>query len=147
MSYCTSDDLVKRLGDAGILYVADDDADNVASSDEREAAIDEAIRAAGAEIDGSLLPHVNLPIAGTNDWLRQRAIDLASEHLAERRGSHPPASLTNAAQRSRGWLEEVRLGTRRVPGLSYPSDRFDRETRHSSLPRVGNPTLPRERAR
>lgn len=139
MAYCDPEDVIDRLSGTGLVYVADDDADDVASQAEQSASLDHALAAAGAEIDAALAPHVALPLAASNPWLRQRAVDLAVEHLVERKGSGVPASLAAAAARSRIWLEAVRAGKLRVPGLAYPGDSFARERGALGLPRVANP--------
>lgn len=135
MSYCTRDDLISRLSVNGLLQVADDDEDGVSDL----AILDVAILSAAAEIDAALHPYIPLPFNGTNEWLRRRAVDLAVENLSERRGGDVPSSLARSAERSRQWLEQVRLGELRVPGLDYPSDRLPDEVRQAGLPRVANP--------
>lgn len=136
--YCERRDLADRLSETGLVYVADDDASQTAGAAEWSAAVDQAIRAASSEIDAAILPHADPP-SGVNEWLRQRAIDLAAEHLAERKGGQVPASLAGAALRARELLERVRLGTLRVPGLVYRHDRERDRTRGAGAPRVGNP--------
>lgn len=137
--YCERTDLRERLSETGLVYVADDDGDDEVSSAELAASLDRAIAAAGTEIDAALTPHVALPLTTIPAWLRQRAIDLAAEHLAERKGGAVPESLMKAAERSRQWLDAVRLGELRVPGLAYPLDTFAHEVRKHGLPRVANP--------
>lgn len=145
MPYCSRDDLTNRLSGTGLLFVADDDADDAVSEAEQAATLDQAISAAAAELDAALTPHVLLPLVESNEWLRHRAIDLAAEHLAERKGAAVPESLKTAAMRSREWLEKVRSGDLRVPGLTYPTDAHAREVRQLGLPRVSNPRPPDER--
>ena len=143
MAYCTRQDLIDRLSETGLLFVTDDDADEAASERERTASLDRAIVAAGVEIDAALLPHSDVPVTASNDWLTQRAIDLAIEHIAERKGSIVPASLAEAARRSRTWLDQVHRAQLRVPGLVYPADRFPDAVRRAGLPRLCNPDAPR----
>jgi phage gp36-like protein len=139
MGYCERRHLIERLSETGLLAVADDGGDDAAQSQELSASLDRAIAAASAEIDAAIAPWTTLPFAGASEWLRQRAIDLAAEHLAERKGAHVPASFQSAAARSRTWLEQVRLGEFRAPGLIYPADAFPIEQRRTGLPRVVNP--------
>lgn len=141
MSYCSREDLVNRLSGTGLLFVADDDADETASEAEKQATLDQAIAAAAVELDAALTPHVPLPLTTENEWLRRRAIDLAVEHLAERKGAAVPESLAKAAQRSRQWLEMVRQGELRVPGLAYPTDALEGAVRRLGLPRIANPQI------
>lgn len=140
MPYCTRQDLIDRLSATGLVYVADDDGDHEVSSDEEESAMDAALLAADAEIDAALLPFVMLPIAGNNEWLRHRAVDLAVERAIERKGQTVPPSLAEAARRSRQWLEKIRTGAMRVPGLEYTSDAPAEGTTSFGRPRVINPT-------
>lgn len=137
--YCTREDLANRLSSMGLITVADDDADGVVSESEQQASLDQAIAAAAAEIDAALAPHVPIPLTEANEWLKHRAIDLAAEHLAERKGAAVPTSLRDAATRSRNWLESVRTGQLRVPRLAYPADEQSSQVRQLGLPRVVNP--------
>lgn len=143
--YCQRKDLIDRLGETGVLFVSDDNADGVASVAEMTASLDAAIVAAAVEIDACLAPHLLLPLEIDNAWLRHRAIDLAVEHLAQRKGGSVPDSLIVAATRTRKWLDLVRGGELRVPGLEYPSDRFLDERRSAGLPRLCNPLPPKPR--
>lgn len=136
MSYCTREDVVRQLSERGLAYLVDDDGDDSASGAEL-AALDAAVESAAAEIDLALLPHVWLPLTTPNAWLRDRAVDLACERLAQRKGQSVPASLAAAARRSRVWLEQVRTGQIRPPGLDYAGD-ADPRRRFAGLPRVLN---------
>lgn len=140
MSYCTRQDLVDRLSAVGLAYLADDDDDGEVSGSEEERLLDAVIAAADAEIDLALWPHVDLPIE-SNDWVRDRAVDLASERLAERKGHAVPAGLWTAAARSRRWLDAVRRGEFRVPGLVYTVDGDEEGKRTLGRPRVVNPRV------
>lgn len=139
MSYCTRQDLIDRLGVQGLLYVADDDGDAWASEREQQMSLDPAIANADSQIDAALGAQVEVPVAQANEWLRHRAIDLALEHVLGNKGGPIPSAVALAADRSRRWLDEVRRGVFRVPGLVYPLDGEPRASRPSGLPRVGNP--------
>ena len=140
MSYCTQQDLIDRLSATGLVYVADDDGDQAVSGGEEGTALDAALASADAEIDAALLAFVTLPIAGANEWLRHRAVDLAVERAIERKGQTVPTSLMEAARRSRQWLEMIRTGAMRVPGLEYTSDASTDGVHSFGRPRVINPT-------
>jgi hypothetical protein len=118
MAYCTREDVIDRVSGAGLVYAADDDGDGVAGSLEL-LALDRSIEAASAEIDLAVAPFASIESATSNIWLKHRAVDLASERIAARKGQVVPTSLLEAARRSRQWLDEVRRGDRRVPGLAY----------------------------
>lgn len=143
MAYCTADDVIDRISAAGLVYVADDDGSGSVTADEESASVSAAISSASAEIDLALAPVALLPITASNEWLRHRAVDLAAERLAERKGQSVPFSLAEAAKRTRAWLEEVRTGRRRVPGLARPSA-ADGRSATEALPRVVNPAVPEE---
>jgi phage gp36-like protein len=136
MSYCTRQDVVRQLSERGLAYLLDDDGDGETSSGELEP-LDAAIESASAEIDLALRPHVHLPLVEPNVWLRDRGVDLAAERLAQRKGQDVPPSLAAAARRSRVWLEQVRTGQIRPPGLEYAAD-ADPRARLAGLPRVLN---------
>lgn len=140
MPYCGRQDVIDRLSASGVIYVTDDDGDNGDPSPDELAFIDQAIAACDAEIDAALLPYIPIPIDGSNEWLRHRDVDLAVERVIERKGQSVPSSLTEAAHRSRQWLEMVRKGEMRVPGLTYPSDSTTGMDAPIGLPRVVNPT-------
>ena len=145
MSYCSRTDLRARLSEVGIVYVADSDADGEAANNELATTSDKCIEESDTEINAALTPHFPasyLPISG-NDWLKYRAIDIAAERMAENGGGGVPASLVTAAQRSREWLELVRKGELRVPGLTYPVDGFLEERRKLGIPRSANPCCKR----
>lgn len=137
MSYCVARDVIDRLGETGLLYAADDDGDETTGASELTSAMGSALASADAEIDAALAPRASLPIEGRHDWLRDRAVDLAAERLASRKGGAIPASLADAAERTRRWLEEIRLGRRRVPGLPFSDDRL--EPIDVGRPRLANP--------
>jgi phage gp36-like protein len=140
MSYCSRQDIIDRLSASGVIYVVDDDGDNNTPSPDELAYIDQAIAACDAEIDAALLPYVSIPIDGFNEWLRHRDVDLAVERVIERKGQSVPSSLKEAADRSRRWLELIRKGEMRVPGLAYASDMSGEADSSLGQPRVVNPT-------
>lgn len=141
MSYCTRADIRARLSELGEVHVADDDGDQEVGTSEVTSAVTSAIDYATAEIDAALTPWFNSPFSITpaNDWLKFRAVDIACERLAGRRGDEIPPSLALAADRSRADLEKVRTGDFRVPGLNYPADGFRTERQQMGVPRAWNP--------
>lgn len=141
--YCSRDDLKRWLSDAGVVVVADDDADGSANENEL-GALDRAILSAGAEIDAALVLTFNVvPLpqddGSRNQWLKDRCIELAAEYVVSRRGSKVPKSIADRAARTREWLERVLSGEMRVPGLVYPIDQDDQIQRQMGLPRIVNP--------
>lgn len=140
MSYCTADDVEDRLSAVGVSYLVDDNASESVDASE-EGFIQSAIDAVATEIDGALGQFFTSPrTSGSgNEWLLHRCVDLAAERLCGRKGHKVPQSITDAATRSRDWLEEVRKGDRRVPGMTYPGDSDDLIRRTMGFPMVANP--------
>jgi len=139
MPYCSRQDIIDRLSAGGVIYVTDDEGDDGDPSPDELAFIDQAIAACDAEVDAALLPFVSLPIGTTNEWLRHRAVDLAVERVIERKGQSVPTSLMEAAKRTRQWLDLVRKGEMRVPGLAYSSDSDTVAEVSAGWPRIINP--------
>jgi hypothetical protein len=146
VAYCTAQNLIDYLSDAGVAYLTDDDGDGMVSPAEQTAAIDAAIAKAGADIDGALCMWFDaVPVTQENEWLRYRALALAAEYVCGRKGGAVPAAITEQAERARfdlGLTAEfggVRTGQLRVPGLTYPVDSEPEALRRFGLPRVGNP--------
>jgi hypothetical protein len=139
--YCTREDIEKRLTAVGLAYCADDDLDGVGEQDNVNAT-DEAIAAAGVEIDMALTTTFEtIPIQQTtrNEALRLWAVDIAAEYLSTRGGGAVVESLSIRAARARELLDQVAKGKMRVPGLTYPTDAWLTERRIAGRPRVANP--------
>ena len=140
-TYCSREDVTKRLSPTGLAYCADDDLDGVGEQDNVNAT-DEAIAAAGSEIDFALcqwFPVVPLPQTTRNETLRLWAVDLAVDYLATRRGGSINEAFSVRAAAVRENLSAVRKGSGRIPGLIYPTDQYEQERRNIGLPRVANP--------
>lgn len=144
MTYCTTDDLYARLGERGILFAADDDADGACSAGESSRAITASISAASNEIDAALAAHWTLPLAESCEWLLHRAVDLACEYLLQRRGAEVPRSIAEGASRTREWLEKVHAGSLVPPGLATALSQRD-SSPSRGLPRLSNPSLVHDR--
>lgn len=140
-NYCTRAQLESRLGDTGVLYVADDNQDGIASEAELVAALDAAIVSAGAEIDAALDQHLaTVPLSqddgSLNRWLRDRCLTLSTCYCYWRRSADLSDALQAELEQAREWLDMVRKGTLRVPGLAYPIDSFETERRQVGRPCV-----------
>lgn len=138
--YNKQQDVIDRLSETGVLYLADDASAGSVSAAVQER-IDDARRDAAAEVDAALAPWlVVVPFSqdedSLNPWLRARSIDLAAERLAERKGTVVAESITLAATRARELLEHVRTGRMRAPNVPYPVDSFDDAKRQIGRPRV-----------
>lgn len=130
--YCTDQDIIDRARLAGVLARCDDDASGSLSATERLHVTDSKLYAC-ATIDGYLANLFTLPISQTeaaeNQWLKDRAIALALEHLAGRGGGGIPQVVIDAAERARLDLVAVAAKRQRVPGLTYPVDSADETLR------------------
>jgi len=121
--YCTFTDVENRLTSQGVLYVADRDNTGTASGEEQTKYITPSIQYAGNLIDGYLAKQfgMNLPRDGANQWLRDRAIDIAAAKAAEVGGGKMTESMKDSMQYSISLLVQVADGGLRVPGLAYPT--------------------------
>lgn len=145
--YCTDQDIIDRARKAGVLARADDDASGALSATELTYVTDSKV-AACATIDGYLTPVIPLPLTqddgSLNQWLRDRAISLAVEHLCGRGGGGVPGSVTANADRARADLLLVSRKTTRVPSLTYPIDGTDETIRRAfGRPIAANPPVTR----
>lgn len=139
--YCTYLDVSNRLTEAGVTFCADTDQSGAVDPSESSAHVDTAIVYAGQEIDfavvnnrkGLILSSVR---AAGNAFLKQIAIDLASERLCTIGGMTTPDSISEAAARAREMLLRVENG-KDVPGLTYPLQSDGQHSR--SYPGVVNP--------
>lgn len=138
--YCTFTDVENRLTAQGVLYVADRDNTGTASSEEQTKYITPSIQYAGNLIDGYLAKQFgnNLPRDGANQWLRDRAIDIASAKATEVGGGQMTPSLKESMQYSISLLVQVADGQLRVPGLAYPTP--SNAPWITRTPQVVNPT-------
>lgn len=121
--YCTFTDVENRLTAQGILYVADRDNSGSASGTEETKYITPSIQYAGNLIDGYLAKQFggDLPRGDGNQWLRDRAIDIAAAQCVLVGGGKIPEDMAAAMKLSIEMLKQVASGDMRVPGLEYPS--------------------------
>ena len=127
MAYCNNADVIARLSQTGILYLADDDNDSILDANE-DAFVTSAINDASTEIDEALAPWFDDPRSCSgNAWLNAKCVDLACERICGRKGQTPPQHVSEAARIAREKLDLVRRARSapdglRVPGLVYPGD-------------------------
>lgn len=137
--YCSETDVQLRLTEAGVKNLVDRNRDGVVSPAEAANAIATAVTWAGTEIDAALTELMPVATArgSSNDWLRQRAIDLAAFRACSLGGRSVPDSLQSDSERSLVLLEEVRTGARMIPGLTYQLP-YDSPASTMRAPRVVN---------
>lgn len=121
--YCSFTDVENRLTAQGILYVADRDNSGTASGEEQTKYITPSIEYAGNLIDGYLAKQfgMNLPRGGGNQWLRDRAVDIAAAKAAEVGGGKVTEAMQASMSLTMTMLRQVADGDIRVPGLAYPA--------------------------
>lgn len=140
-TYCTNAQVMDRLSNTGLLFLVDDDDDDTYDSSESDH-VDDVIEESCAEIDSFLSQKFDLPLSTSNasaDWLRMASLNLVVERLFERKGGNIPSGIQIAAQRTRAYLERVREGTLRIPGMTYPEDEESiQERREFGFPLVSN---------
>jgi phage gp36-like protein len=137
--YCSTSDIQQRLTEAGVKNLADRNRDGSLSGTETTSSLTTAIGWAGTEIDAALteLMPISTARGAANDWLKQRAVDLASFRACSQGGRSVPESLRLDYERSLQLLEEVRTGSRMIPGLTYQLP-YDSPASTMRAPRVTN---------
>lgn len=148
-NYALRQDIIDRLSQVGVDYLADDDFDEETSEAEAVIGIDAPLRDVASMIDAALQPWMDVPISqdenDLNRRLRQLSIDLTAERVCSRRGHKVPQSLIDAAERARGDLDRIRDGDDKVPDLDYPEDGYSTQLRGSSRPIVARCLKPGHR--
>lgn len=136
--YCTVEQLIDRLTEAGAEFVADLDHDGELSDAEKSTYLLTAIQYAGNLIDAAVTRCIPLSTARNsgNAWLRDRCLDLAAARAAGHGGRTVPEQLDADRLHAEQQLDAVENG-RRVPGLVYPEPGLT--SRSSRVPRAANP--------
>lgn len=134
--YCSSGDVQKRLTTAGYKFCADGDYDGSVSTGETEDTIAPAIRYAGNLVDACVLKAgCEIPEArgAANEWLRDRAIDIAAYRVSTTGGRGIIQILKDDYDAAIALLKS----TTKIPGLefNYP---FNRPERSSHFPSAIN---------
>ena len=107
-AYCSQNDIINRLSADGVTYRIDD----VPPTDLGDVIVD-----ACSQIDEYLFAQYDPIKLATNDWVRERAADIAAFLLCERRGNPVPPGIAAKFDRTTEKLERVRLGITCVPNL------------------------------
>lgn len=118
MEYCNSEDVRKRLSTAGYKFAADRDRSGVVSTTEIADTITPAIEYAGNLIDACVLRVGCQPAAARgsgNQWLRDRAIDLAAYRVSTTGGRGIIQTLKDDADAAMSMIQRTQV----VPGLQY----------------------------
>lgn len=108
LPYCTENDIINRLSLDGVTYRIDD-APPVSLGD--------VIIDASSQVDEYLFAQYDPNQLTGSDWARERAADIATFLLCERRGNPVPPGIAAKFERTMDKLERVRLGIICVPNL------------------------------
>ena len=121
--YITASDVQNRLTPAGYNYVADRDQSGTGvTSDEETKYVTPAIKYAGGLIDEAISPFiesVSTARNASNQWLKDRCLDIAAAMAVRLGGNEIPTSLLTLEERALKKLEDVRTHKIRVPELTY----------------------------
>lgn len=130
--YCSAEDVRKRLTSAGYKFCADLDRSGSVNATEEADTITPAIQYAGNLIDACVLAagcEIATARGAANQWLRDRAIDIAAYRVSTTGGRGIIQVLKDDYDDSVSLLRS----TKKIPGLefNYP---FNRPTRSSHFP-------------
>ncbi len=121
-TYASLEELKLRVSRHGYKWAADvDDGDGfVPEGSPEQNYPEEALEYANTLIDEALVSQ-NLDITPrqSNDWCKDRAIDIAAARIFSLGGRNIPAPLQAAFDLALDKLMEVRAGTLRIPGMDY----------------------------
>lgn len=137
--YCSIQNIKDRLTEAGYKYVGARNGNGTVTTAEQLSYIQSGISYAGNLIDEAVHAFI-IPASARgsgNQWLQDRAVDIAIWYATSIGGRKPPETFVDAYKDALERLEKVKGGDR-VPGLIYPPPPFSRG-RSARFPRVVNP--------
>jgi len=114
MSYCTTTDLIERFGETELRELTDDE--NLGQID--DAAVARAIADADAIIDAHIGTRYSLPLSTVPALLTGLSCDLVRVQLYD---DIENAAVTNAGNRARALLRDIRDGKLELPGSNDAS--------------------------
>lgn len=106
--YCSQNDLQNRLSADGVAYRVDDNPPTT---------LGDVLTDASTIVDEHLYSLYDPAQLVNSDWVRERAADIASYLLCERRGNPVPPGIQAKYERTMTRLEQIRLGVLAVPNL------------------------------
>jgi hypothetical protein len=142
--YCTTQDVINRLSQAGVLYAADPTGQGTINDAIVQTILTNGLVEAGRQIDRALQPTWigSLPLTqddqSLNPHLRGWAVKLASLYVATNAGHGVPQALKDDYSEARADLDRVQTKKLRIPGLVYPGDGWMALRRGQGRPRVAN---------
>lgn len=138
----TIDDLESRLTEYGIVWHVDvDTVDDSASSGELNNYAVPALQYADSVVDAAVAKFIDsINSRPSNNWLRDRAIDIAAYRVFSLGGRSVPLSIEESYKLSLQWLDLVREGDLIVPGLTYVTETLSSGRRNYNVPIMSNPS-------
>lgn len=120
-TYATTADLQQRTTDQGYINLADRDGDGSVDAGELTD-VEQSIESANQVIDAAMQNFMAPDAARTasNDWLRDRCVDIAVYNVATLGGRMAPDAWVVLRDEAVDYLNRVARGTLRVPRLTYP---------------------------
>jgi len=136
--YLAPDDLVGRLTQVGMLYVADRNKDGIVDPTEQTLYVTPCIIYAGNLVDGFICDQVVVGTARANQvpWLKDRAIDFAAHQACHVGAKDIPKSVKEMFEFSIRLMKTIQEG-KRIPGYPYVGPINSWYINHA--PKVANP--------
>lgn len=132
MAYSTYQDLIAAFDEQLIIQMSDDNGDGVAD----QAVLDQAIRAADAEIDARVGNRYAVPLSPAPRLATSISAALAVAWLYTRRGVDKPQSVIEAERAARDLLNRIAAGTASWGEAITPApDQTTLDVRVASSPR------------
>jgi hypothetical protein len=136
--YCSENDVTSRLSYLGLLNCLDVPGDGVLSADDKAEMLTPAIAYASNIVDTYVAQQMPVATArgAQNEWLRDRAVDVAVARVVGTRGRELPDNVKADQERALSMLSDVRMGKILIPAFPYPAPA---NTRHlNQAPKVAN---------
>ncbi|MHC5110219.1 MAG: phage protein Gp36 family protein [Planctomycetota bacterium] len=126
MSYAISDDVIRRMGSAALIHLADEDGDGIPD----QAVLDHVLSAAQGEVDSILANRYRVPVSlaqhpELSDLLQAVVLDVVEYRLRLRRPPIPEDTLRQY-QSAVTWLTKIAVAAADLPALSPLERRPDR---------------------
>jgi phage gp36-like protein len=119
MAYCTQEDILKRIDEASLIQLTDDEGQEIDSE-----VVARAIADADEEIDSYLSVRYALPFSTTPDRVRALSVDIAIYNLHGRTGAEIPENRVSRYKNAIAFLKEV-AADRASLDVPDPSDDDD----------------------
>ncbi len=119
MLYASRSDIELRRIPREELIALCDDEEQGASNPAIDQRVEEALKAATAEIDALIGSRYAVPLREpVPELVRQICVDIAAERLFQRRSGEIPQTIRDAARRARALLDQIASGQLRLYGRS-----------------------------